>query len=92
MGWTVNISKKVSKMIPKLPKSVRQSLLLLLREIEISGPSRSNWKNYGKLGKNMYHCHIKKGQPTYVVVWEIRDKQIKIVEVTYVGTHEKSPY
>lgn len=92
MNWTVDITKKVSKAIPKLPKSVRRSLFVLLREIELSGPARGNWRNYGKLSNNLYHCHIKKGNPTYVVVWEISDKKIKIVEVTYVGTHEKSPY
>jgi hypothetical protein len=27
-----------------------------------------------------------------VAVWEVHDKTIKLVEVTYVGTHEKAPY
>ena len=92
MNWTVTISKKVSKAIPKLPKSVQQSLFLLLGEIECSGPVRGNWKNYSRLGKDRHHCHLKKGKPTYVAVWETNDKQIKLVEVTYVGTHEKAPY
>jgi len=36
--------------------------------------------------------HLKKGQPTYVAVWEVVDNKIKIVdvEVVYVGTHEKA--
>ena len=88
----MKIVKKVSKAIPKLPKSVQQSLFLLLGDIERSGPVRGNWKNYSKLGKNRHHCHIKKGNSTYTVVWEINDEQIKLVEVTYVGTHEKAPY
>jgi len=92
MNWTVNISNKASKAIQKLPKTVKQSLFLLLREIEISGPVRGNWKNYGKLGKDLHHCHIKKGNLTYIVIWEIKDKQIKLVEVAYAGTHEKAPY
>jgi hypothetical protein len=25
-------------------------------------------------------------------VWEVRDREQRIVEVTYVGTHEKAPY
>jgi hypothetical protein len=33
-----------------------------------------------------------KGRPTYVAVWEAQDKKIKLVEVLYVGTHEKAPY
>ena len=92
--WEVRKSKKAEKEILKLPKKVRDALDLLLKEIELSGPYRSNWSNYGKLkGKlNTYHCHIKKGKPTYVAVWVIVDKKIKITEVNYVGTHEKAPY
>jgi len=92
MKWAVKITKKGSKAIPKLPKSIQQSLFLLLREIESFGPVRGNWKNYGKLGDTLHHCHLKKGRPTYIAVWEINDKEIKLVEVTYVGTHEKAPY
>ena len=33
-----------------------------------------------------------KGKPTYVCCWEVIDKQKKIIEVNYVGTHEKAPY
>jgi len=92
MKWTVRIAKKVSKAIPRLPKSVKQSLFLLLGEIECLGPVRGNWKNYGKLGDSLHHCHLKKGKPTYIAVWKTNDKQIKLVEVTYAGTHEKAPY
>ncbi len=51
-----------------------------------------NWSNYGKLGRNRHHCHLKKGHPTYVAVWEVKGYEIKLVEVTYVGSHEKAPY
>ncbi len=27
-----------------------------------------------------------------VAVWEVIDKEIRIVEIKYVGTHEKAPY
>jgi hypothetical protein len=63
-----------------------------LAEIEQSGPVRGNWSNYGKLSHNTHHCHIKRGIPCYVAVWEVKDKKIRLVEVTYVGTHEKAPY
>ncbi|MCB9253004.1 MAG: cytotoxic translational repressor of toxin-antitoxin stability system [Flavobacteriales bacterium] len=92
MNWTVSLTKKVAKAIPKLPKPVRQSLFVLLGEIESSGPVRGNWKNYSKLGQDIHHCHLKKGQPTYVAVWEVTDKEIKLIEVIYVGSHEKAPY
>lgn len=53
---------------------------------------RGNWPNYSKLGKNRHHCHLKKGHPTDVAVWEVKDDQIKPVEVTHVGSHEKARY
>ncbi len=92
MGWIVYVSKKVQKQIKKLPQKVKSSLITLLREIEIQGPIRGNWSNYSYLGGNRYHCHLKKGNPTYVAVWEVTDKEIKFAEVSYVGTPEKAPY
>jgi hypothetical protein len=35
---------------------------------------------------------LKKGRPTYVAIWEVMDKEIKLIEVIYAGTHEKAPY
>ncbi len=92
MVWTVTSKKKVSKQVGKLPLAVKENLFTLLLDIERNGPIRGNWPNYGKLGKNRHHCHLKKGQPTYVAVWEVKNNQIKLVEVTYVGSHEKAPY
>lgn len=59
-----------------MPNHVKAQLFLLLKDVEISGPVRGNWPNYGKLGKNRHHCHIKKGRPTYVAVWEKQDDDI----------------
>ncbi len=92
MSWTVTVKKKVQKHTETLPPRVRKILLSLLAEIEAYGPYRSNWQNYGPLGANRYHCHLKKGRPTYVAVWEIMDKKVRLVEVSYVGTHERAPY
>jgi len=92
MTWAVEITKRMSKALPKLPKGVRILLHTLLEDIERYGPVRGNWANYRKLSSTQHHCHIKKGQPTYVVVWEVRNKQIHLVEVIYAGTHEKAPY
>lgn len=92
MAWTVDISKKVAKGLPRLPKSVASVLGLLLRELEMSGPVRGNWSNYGKLGQGRHHCHLKKGKPTYVAVWIEVQGTVRVIEVTYVGTHEGAPY
>jgi hypothetical protein len=92
MAWTVTSQKKVRKQVKKLPLGVKENLFALLLDIEIGGPVRGNWPNYGKLGRNRHHCHLKKGHPTYVAVWEVKEYQIKLVELTYVGSHEKAPY
>jgi mRNA-degrading endonuclease RelE of RelBE toxin-antitoxin system len=92
MAWTVTLTRITEKQNAKLSKPVRQILFALMNDIENDGPVRGDWPNYGKLASGRHHCHLKKGNPTYVAVWEVRDKKIKLVEVTYVGTHEKAPY
>jgi mRNA-degrading endonuclease RelE of RelBE toxin-antitoxin system len=90
--WTVKILKRALKQVDRLPVKVRESLADLIRDMELHGPIRGNWPNYSRLSENHHHCHIKKGQPTYVTVWEVTDKGIKLIEVIYAGTHEKTPY
>jgi mRNA-degrading endonuclease RelE of RelBE toxin-antitoxin system len=92
MNWTVAIHRRAVKPIGKLPPGVRNSLVALIRAIEMDGPVRGDWPNYGKLGRRRHHCHLKKGSPTYVAVWEVRNREINLVEITYAGTHEKAPY
>ena len=92
MGWTVEIRKRIDRQIERLPSRVQKSLVALLREIEVQGPVRGNWPNYGKLSAARHHCYLKKGHPTYVAVWEEMDTDVCLVEVIYVGTHEKAPY
>ncbi len=90
MAWTVEVNRRIR--IAALPWQVQRSFVALIREIEVQGPVRGNWPNYGKLASERHHCHLKKGRPTYVAVWEVRDSHQHLVEVTYVGTHEKAPY
>ena len=90
--WTVEISRAARKQIARLPQQAARRLDLLIREIEISGPVRGNWPNYGKLADGRHHCHLKKGQPTLVAVWIEIDKTIKLIELEYAGTYERAPY
>ena len=92
MAWEVKIRRNAIKLIEKLPEPVQATLITLIREMEVKGPVRGNWPNYKRLGKNRHHCHLKKGHPTFVAVWEVLDNEIKLIEVTYAGTHEKAPY
>ena len=92
VNWQVIYNRKTFKK-QRLPKMVAVTMELLIAEIEQCGPIRGNWPNYSKLPKNRHHCHIKKGKPTYVAVWEeISKNKVRLVEIIYVGTHEKAPY
>ncbi len=92
MRWAVKYTKRAAKQAEKLPKKVLEILDVLVAEIELGGPVRGDWPNYSKLGGCLHHCHIKKGHPTYVAVWEEDGSGIRLVEVKYVGTHENAPY
>jgi len=92
MKWIVTATTKAKKQIARLPESVMKNLVALIRDIEADGPIRGDWPNYSPLGQDRHHCHIKKGRPTYVAIWEVTDKEVKLVEVIYAGTHEKAPY
>ena len=94
MAWNINFTKKASKQLAKLPSRIQDSVEVLVLDLGEQGALPKNWPHCGKLkgSKNLYHCHLNKGRPTYVACWEVVDKKIKLVEVYYVGTHEKAPY
>lgn len=91
-NWSVTYSNKAAKQRNKLPFKVKLLADRLLKEMELNGPICKDWKNFGKLVGETYHCHLKKGKPTYVACWKIQSKEHKRIEVYYVGTHENAPY
>ncbi len=92
MHWTVNFTSSAAKQYAKLPEGIRARVDALVLDMQLNGPVRGNWKNYGKLGKTAHHCHVKSGRPTYVVCWDVKDNKLRIIEVYYAGTHENAPY
>jgi hypothetical protein len=95
--WSVRFSNAASKQYNKLKRSgTRPSITdvidFLVIELEEKGPIRSDWPNYGKLSTGYYHCHLKKGRPTFVACWVVMSEKQKHIEVFYVGTHENAPY
>ncbi len=96
MNWNVYFSEKAGKQAKKLNKRIISILDLLVSDLRQNGAAPGKgWPNYGKLtGRkaDIRHCHLTKGKPTYVCCWELVDKQKKLIEVNYVGTHEKAPY
>lgn len=73
----------------KLPKNVQRDLEALIADLRAAGPVRGDWPNYSKLGGNRHHCHL---SYSYVVVWEVMENELRIIEVTYVGSRENAPY
>lgn len=92
MVWTVTVAAKTEKRVTRLPGQVQKTLALLIADIEAGGPVRGDWPNYSRPPGNRHHCHLKKGRPTYVAVWEDMAGEIKVIKVIYAGTHEKAPY
>jgi len=92
MKWTVKIVGKAGKQKEKLPVKIQTILHQLTKDIEDGGPIRGDWPNYSKLSNSEHHCHLKKGNPTYVAVWRESKNEIRLIEVIYAGSHEKAPY
>lgn len=96
--WNVSLSTKTGKQARKLPKNVLDSLVKLIKNMELGGPIQKSFPNFSSLDKSKlipkdsYHCHIKKGRPTYVACWQEVSEKTKRIEVFYVGTHEGAPY
>ena len=97
--WTVTLVGRAKKSDKVLSDTAQDSLVLLMKEMRLTGPIRPDWPKYGKLEKrkklipeNAHHCHLKRGRPTYVACWQVVDKKQKLIEVYYAGTHENAPY
>ena len=85
--WEVVFTRKAAKQARNLREAVFLTLQLLTDDLGNKGPAPGQyWHNYSK------HCHLLKGNPTYVCCWKVLDKQNKIIEVYYVGKHGKAPY
>lgn len=97
MIWTVEFTKKATEQMANLSEKARNALRLLVKDLQENGPAPGiGWPHYGKLrGKkteDKRHCHLTRGKPTYVCCWAIINKKTKLIEVYYVGTHERAPY
>lgn len=100
--WHTTLSRDAKKQYIKMGYSgqKRPSIIdtvdALVIDLNLNGPILSGWPNYGIIHKSnkhfFYHCHLKKGKPTYVACWEVIDEKGKKIEVFYVGTHEGAPY
>ena len=96
--WHIEPTNKLERQIKNLPEHIRPIVFSLLKDIEDIGPNQPSWPKYSPLKKgkgipeDSFHCHLKRGKPTYVACWRILNKKSKLIEVYYVGTHENAPY
>jgi hypothetical protein len=93
--WTVLLNSKSRRRKEKLPAQIAANFLALLSQLELTGPVQTKWPHYGRLAntkKETHHCHLNHGRPTWVVVWQVESRQIRLMEIKYVGTHENAPY
>jgi hypothetical protein len=94
-AWKVGMSNRARKGKNSLPQEILFHFMALFMELIQLGPARTTWPHYGKLQsqkKEAHHCHLNKGKPTYVVIWNVLSKQERTMEISYVGTHENAPY
>lgn len=94
MLWKVDFSSKASKQARKLPGEMLARLYALKLDLEYTGPEQPTWRNYGLIvgGRDVHHCHLNNGRPRYVVVWKVLDREIRIMEIRYVGPHGSVDY
>ena len=96
--WSVFLSRSAAKQYEKLKRSgstkpsIIDAIDFLVLDLQRNGPHVSEWPNFGSLGKDTFHCHLRKGRPTYVACWRVISKIRKEMELFYVGTHEGAPY
>lgn len=95
MNWSIYAGSKVKKQIKKLAQDVKELYEALEADLRTNGPI-VNWPSFQKnkgTGKiDCYHCHLAKGNPTFVAMWRVLDKKLKRLEMRYVGTHENVDY
>ena len=87
--WEVWLTKKAEKMTAKMPPDEQAALLWLIGDLATKGPVRGDWPNYSKLGGDLHHCHL---SPKWVACWEMKNKQLKLIEVYYAGSRKNAPY
>ncbi len=89
MSWIVRVHRRVRKQLSKLPDNVKEALEALVVDLSDGGPVRGDWPNYSKLSGGKHHCHL---TYSYVAIWIVENKKLKIIEVSYVGSRENAPY
>ena len=94
-AWDVGMTKRAAKGRDNLPPEILELFWALFQGLILLGPVQYKLPHYGKLQNQKietHHCHLNKNRPPYVVIWKVQNKDKKLMEISYVGTHENAPY
>ena len=86
--YNVVIRKSAIKGIEKMPHIAQLAMGNLIEDLKESGPIQKGWSNFGRIGKNRYHCHLTR---KWVACWVSYENSI-LIEVYYAGSRENAPY
>ncbi len=84
--WLVDLSRDAKKQYKSVTRSgqkpsITDAIDALVLDLKLNGPILVHWPNYGIIHESKkrfyYHCHLRKGKPTYVACWELIDEQAK---------------
>ncbi len=86
--YEILLGNRARKNLRRLPNEIQVLFKALAKDLMENGAEQLNWKNYSKLSKEKYHCHL---NYNYVACWTHKENTITI-EVYYVGSREGAPY
>ena len=84
----MKLTAKSREAIRKLSDADKEVLVNLIDDLREKGPIQLNYRNFSKLGKGKYHCHL---SYHWVACWECQNGEY-VIEVYYVGSRESAPY
>lgn len=94
INWYVHRSESIRDQLHGLidNQQLHHRINVLFRNMEIDGPVRTEYSKYryDKVA-DKYHCHITDGNPTYVVMWEVDEKN-HVINIVDIGVHENFEY
>lgn len=82
------MKKKDFQNVALMPVSAQKTFKMLLKDLRDKGPVQPAYRNYSRLGRNEYHCHL---AYRWVACWR-NDKGSLLIEVYYAGSRENAPY
>lgn len=93
MTYAIYLGHQAKKEMAKIDRSLARRLRDRLRELAVN-PLDPRLARQMETDPNRRYSRVglKKGRPSYVAIFRVADRGIKLIEVRYVGTHEDADY